>query len=208
MVVNEFGSPVVTSMFLAAYELLNVSFYGYANGDIIFDHGLNETLNKMSEHISSINISMLYGTRRNYAMLPEVNYTNDPLWSPIKIARLVLEKQTKLFRPDSFDYFFVTRKYPFHQIRPVVLGRQGIDTYLAGMSNKLNLTSIVGTGSITALHQTDSDGNFAHHALRNKSDMNYNLDLTLPFNCWFGWSINAKYGSTRSKNGTVFFKCQ
>ena len=194
-------------MYLAAYKLFNATFYGYANGDILFDVGLNETLSKMSEHISSINITLLFGTRRNYKLLPEANYTNDPLWPPSKVAQLVQGNQTKLFRHDAFDYFFVTNNYPFAKIKPLVIGRSGFDTYFAAMTNNLKLTTIDGTRSITALHQTDHDGNFAHNSPRNCSDTQFNRVLIGKFEYSPGYAMNAKYGSTYSKNGTVMLKC-
>ena len=152
--VNKFGCPVLKDMYLAAYKLFNATFYGYANGDILFDLGLNETLNKMDEHLDSIGISMLFGIRSNYKLLPEANYTDMPLWPPERIHQLGMGNQTKLFKADAFDYFFVTKKYPFGYIKPLVIGRSGFDTYLTAMTNTMKLNNVDGTKSITALHQT------------------------------------------------------
>ena len=117
--VNEYGIPILKDMYLAAYKLFSTTFYGYANGDILFDVGLDETLSAMSEHIRSINTTLLFGVRRNYKLLPEANYSSDPLWPPSRIAQLVQENQAKLFRfRGAFDYFFVTKDYPFHKFKP------------------------------------------------------------------------------------------
>ena len=204
--VNGFGIPVglLKYMYLDAYKLFNATFYGYANGDILFDVGLNETLSVMSQHISFINVTLLFGIRRNYKLLPEVNYTSDPLWPPSRIAQLVKGNQTKLFRYDAFDYFFVTKSYPLHKIKPLIIGWGGFDTYFAALANNLKLTTIEGTGSIMALHQ-----NHAHHSPRNASNDKYNRILVGgDFNYSPGFAGNAKYGSTRCKNGTVVFKCR
>ena len=206
--VNEFGCPILKDMYLAAYELFNATFYGYANGDILFDMGLNDTLSKMNEHFNTIKVSLLFGTRMNYKLLPEANYTEKPLWTPYRIHQLVVENQTEYFKPDAFDYFFVTKHYPFSKMKPLVISRSGFDTYFSAITNTLKLTTIEGTGSVVALHQTDHDGNYAHSAKRNDSDTKYNRILLGKFNYGPGFAWNAKYASSRTKNGTIFFKCR
>ena len=205
--VNEFGIPILKDMYLAAYKRFNTTFYGYANGDILFDVGLDETLCTVSEHISSINTTLLFGVRRNYELLPEADYSNDPLWPPSRIAQLVQKNQTKMFRArGAYDYFFVTKDYPFHKFKPVVISRPGFDTYFAAITNIQDLTTVTGTGSIMALHQTDHDGNMAHRVIQRQPDREYNYGILLKLRYYLQLQ-NAKYGSIWSENGRVILKC-
>jgi hypothetical protein len=208
--VNIFGSPVLKDMYLAAIANKNLfgeaTLYGYANGDILFDSGLNETLTKVMENIEFLNTTLLFGIRRNYQLLSESNYTDDPLWPPGKIGRLGNDNYTTLFRFDAFDYFFVTRDFPFDRFLPLVIGRSGFDTYFAALANVANLSTIEGTGTITALHQTDQDGNFAHNKPMNQTDKSYNRILLGNYKLSNGFASRARYGSTRTRDGAVVLK--
>ena len=207
---NEFGSPVLKEMFLSSFNRSKATLHGFVNGDILFDEGLNKTLSKMKELNATLKTSLLFGRRRNYNMTSSsVNGTLPVLWRAMDVKGLANSKNSTLFRMDAFDYFFVTRDYPFAKFKPLVISRSGFDTYFAAVTNTWGFTTIDGTGAISAIHQTDRDGNFAHTKPKNQSDTLYNRKLIGgKFHYGPGYATNAKYQATLDKNSTaVFLKC-
>ena len=197
-------------MYMDIRDRINASFYGFANGDILFDYGLNETLSKMQDHAPEIKEGLLFGTRWNYNISVRSDYGKYPLWTPEAVHMLAANNDVShLFRYDAYDFFFATRNYPFHELKPLVISRSGFDTYFAATTNNLHLTTVLATYSVFAIHQTDRDGNFAHEHHQNVSDIRYNRILIgSKYNYGPGVSGNAKFHSKRRSDGTVFFKCQ
>ena len=208
--VNAFNSPVMKSMYSKSIELFNASMYGYANGDILFDWGLNETLKIVSEHSGTFGQTLLFGLRYNYNLANEEDYASDPLWTQEKANMLANSNQTKLVRShvgDAHDYFFVSKDFPFNRTLPLVVSREGFDTYLLSVSNQMLLTTVDGTHTLSAVHQTDKDGNMAHRAIKKRVDPRYNRYLIgKGFKYSFGTCYNALH-KTERKGGKLFIKC-
>jgi hypothetical protein len=208
--VNIFNSPVMMAMYRKSIELFNASMHGFANGDILFDSGLNETIKIISEHFGTFGPTLMFGLRYNYNVTNEEDYVNDPLWPQEKANQLANSNQSSLFRSqfgDAHDYFFVSKDFPFNKTSPVVISREGFDTYLVSISNQLLLTTVDSTYTISAVHQTDKDGIMAHQAITNQSDALFNrIMLGEDFKYGYGFSTNALHKSER-KDGKVFIKC-
>ena len=209
--INQFKMPVLKKMYLFAYKTFNASFYGFANGDILFDEGLMRTLLKLDTHLDTIDVSLLYGMRRNYNISRTTNYTLTPIWPQKQVSVLAHPKHSEVFRPekgDAMDYFFVTQYYPFEYLLPLVISRQGFDTYFVTMSNLLNLTTIDGTGSVMAVHQTDGDGTMAHLSIQREADRDYNIFLMgHDFEFTEGYARDSRYSTQIQRNGEVMLKC-
>ena len=148
--VNEFGIPFVKNMYLKAYGIMKTQFYAFVNGDILFDGGLLETLNRISTDLSTFNTTLIAGKRHNYD--PKVNCTKQSLeiWTQKHVHSA--SKHSILAREWCEDYFFVTPDFPWHQYKDVVIGRELYDNYLVHKSKVLNITTIDITETITALH--------------------------------------------------------
>ena len=147
--VNEFGTPFVKNMYLKAYGIMKTQFYAFVNGDILFDGGLVETLNRIHEEIPTFNTTLISGKRHDYDQL--VNCENLEMWTQEHVHSM--SKHAPLAREWCEDYFFVTPDFPWHQFKDVVIARELYDNYLVHQSKVLNITTIDITDTITALHQ-------------------------------------------------------
>ena len=191
--VNIHGTPYLNDMIL---KLINDTtiinspfFYGFANGDILFDDTLPATLSSIAHHVSSLPSApiLITGRRTNFEFPVNrtVNEINDIF---------VIEKMRRfgsLFRSDAEDYFFFTRDFPWHNIKRLVIGRPGYDNYLVAMARRLNVTVIDATHTLTALHQmAPKEGN---EAGSKNSDGNYNKDVIGNFNYYDGLTTTARY---------------
>lgn len=149
------GVPVMRTMFASVQEKYDSVFYGYANSDIIFTSKLEKTLSALSQlDLIKQKPVLLIGRRTN------VDIGNSVLLSHSDVENLAKEKG-ELFIPVAMDYFITNTLFPWQRIPEMVVGRGSVDNFLVCMARKLNITVIDVTGTVLALHQTTSDGNYA-----------------------------------------------
>ena len=210
--VNRYGFPVFKSMYLFEYKQYKGAYlFGTASGDMLFDDGLPETIKLMYKHKGTLGRGLMFGIRFNYNM--SSGCTTEPLWQIPTVYKLAHNSTlTQLFRPDyldASDYHFVTAKYPFYRIKPVVMCRQGFDTYFIARTNTMGLLTLHATHSIGAVHQTDKDGNMAGiESTAHKPDQLYNRWLVGKFFEYGpGYARNAKYHAVRDPSGAITFNC-
>ena len=65
---NEDNFPVFKSMFNVSMQLLDADWYGYSNGDILFDDSLLTTLDFIQYHITAFKVPIFAGRRYNIAV--------------------------------------------------------------------------------------------------------------------------------------------
>ena len=168
--VNKYNIPVLRYMYISAYNITKAQFYGYVNGDILFDSGLITTLQKMNLELPYLNTSLLSGRRYQTGSNCTTQIIN--IWKPERVRTLSMS--SSLDSTWALDYFFVTRDYPWNDIQDVVIGRVGYDNYMVIRSNELNVSTVDITNTISALHQCiDQD----RAAIRDECDTNFNLDI-------------------------------
>ena len=207
--VNRYGLPILKYMYMEAFNKIAASFYGFANGDILFDNGLLDTLHKLKTEDGLLHNPLLFGRRWNHFIKSPKKYVDNPLWFPSRVHELANEKYSKLFKNLAFDFFFVKPNYPFQLFKPLVISRSGFDTYFVSTSNQLKLDTIDGTRTVLNLHQTDRDGNMAHSNPNNTDNAIYNLRLIgRGFDYRLGKADNATYITIRNKNGSIDIQCQ
>ena len=148
--VNEFGIPFVKNMYLKAYSIMKSQFYAFANGDILFDGGLVESLNRIGEDIPTFNTTLISGKRHNYDS-KNCTKQNLEIWTQEHVHNM--SKHSPLAREWCEDYFFVTPDIPWDKFKDVVIARELYDNYLVHQSKVLNITTVDITETITALHQ-------------------------------------------------------
>jgi len=102
--VNDYGTPYLKDMYNEAYKLQNATYYAFANGDILFDLGLMNTLTSIRNNAIYLNKTIVTGRRWNHA----VNATF-AVWKPQEVSQLAKPGISSLFRTDAKDYFFVTK---------------------------------------------------------------------------------------------------
>jgi hypothetical protein len=154
--VNSLGTPFMGDMIDGLFETATRDesrsvFYGFANGDILFDDSLIATLASVADKMSAMPIGapiLIVGRRTNRRM--EADWT-EPKTGFSHVEQL--RREGRLFRVDAEDYFFFTRNFPVHLFADLLVGRPAYDNYLVSMSKRLGVSVIDATNTITALHQ-------------------------------------------------------
>ena len=168
------GIPILTAMFKRILQEYNTPFVGFANGDILFDHSIIETLQELSaikdvEHESI----MIVGKRQN------VNITQYDLGSGENMTKLhQTDLRAKEHAGYAQDYFIISRKgLPWEKIPDFVIGRNGYDNWLVTEAQGWNTTLIDATRTIMALHQVGADGHRSGFTTNGKDTVNMNIDM-------------------------------
>jgi len=141
-----------------------------------------------------LNTTLVIGRRTNVP-------GNDELrrYLPTDVAELAKNNGT-LFMRCAEDYFIMTAQgYPWYQVpRDVVVGRAAYDNFLVFNALRHRVSVVDATDTVTALHQTDSEGNMAGHRTRFSR---YNKQLLGRFHAAGGSTSAAQY-VTRFVNGS------
>ena len=164
--------PILRSMFLHAQSInRTTTFYGYANSDILFDRNLVSTLEGLKNDSYRFKQLLVIGTRVNYQFKQ-----NHEIHSLTSIYQYV--RNGTLFNQNAQDYFISTHSgYPWDSIPDFVVGRVGYDNWLVATAVRRNISVVDATPTLSALHQTGLDGNFASHRYKEASDKHVNYPL-------------------------------
>jgi len=87
-------------MFREARNRYNSTFYGYSNGDVLYDSGLIQTLNACERTLARLKQILIVGQRHNF------NPGGRELYRPGDVRRVALG-EGQLFRTDAEDYFIL-----------------------------------------------------------------------------------------------------
>lgn len=139
------------------------TFYGYSNGDILFDHGLVRTLDAVTEVLHVLASTLVIGRRTNF------NVTDRDVYRPDDVTNLAREEGC-LFYAHAQDYFFIAHNdFPWRVVPDVVIGLPAYDNFLVGTAIRQGVSVVDASPTLVALHQSDGEGNFAghHRAFRN-----------------------------------------
>ena len=165
------GVPILRHMFLDAQKRCNSTFYGYANGDILFTDGLVDTLQTILSSLDRMKQVLIVGRRTNFKLTPHQEITT--LEEVAKFG-----KKGELFSTNAQDYFISTRDgYPWATIPDFVVGRVGYDNWLVVTALVRRMYTIDTTKTLLAFHQTGTDGNYAGHRKKPKGDTYINYGL-------------------------------
>ena len=171
------------------------TFYDSANGDILFDTSLSETLKSLASRRNSLPRApiMITGHRTNYKMSD--NWT-EPIVDFYYIEQL--RTRGKLFWANAEDYFLFTKDFPRYLFKDLVIGRPAYDNYLVVMSLKLNVSVVDATKTLTALHQQSSkEPDVTSH---NNKDSGHNYKVIGSFSYKKGHTYDAQYETVFNLN--------
>ena len=148
--------PVLRHMFLHAQETgERTPFYGYANGDIVFDDTLVTTLQALRHFANYSKQLLIVGRRTNYKM-----GADETIPSLVEVTRRARTGET--FMGTAFDFFITKYEgYPWRAIPDFVVGRIGYDDWLVATAIDRGIPVVDATASLMALHQTGTDGDKA-----------------------------------------------
>lgn len=147
---NEYGTPLVNSLFSAAQNLASHDCIGYVNADIILMSDFVKAIRQIEEKPS-----LIIGRRWDLDLEESLDFIN-PDWETKLRARLVAEGS--LHGLGGIDYFLF-RRGTFSDVPPFALGRTAWDNWLIYKARSLRLPVIDATEVVTIIHQNHD---FAH----------------------------------------------
>ena len=195
---NAFGTPFIADMInTITSDAYDSEFYGFANGDILFDDSLVKTLRAIIEHKATLPTApvLVVGRRINYKINDNFHSTTEPLENPSYVRQL--RDKESLFWSSAEDYFLFTRDFPRYLFDDLVIGRPAYDNYLVAMAMRLNVTVIDASATLTALHQQLQTGfsKSSHH----RRDAKHNILIIGSFDYRLGYTDVANYETTINK---------
>ena len=168
------GIPILTAMFKQILQEYNTPFVGFANGDILFDHSIIETLQELNR-VKDVEQErfLIVGTRQH------VNITQYDLGSGKNMTKLH-QAGLRANKDSGYaqDYFIISQKgLPWEKIPDFVIGRNGYDNWLVIEAQGWNTTLIDATQTIMALHQVGADGYKSGFTTNGKDTINMNINM-------------------------------
>lgn len=148
---NEYGTPLVSSIFSMAQEAASNSLLCYINADIILMSDFLPAIRRVNAQSY-----LIIGQRWDLDLTELIDF-GKPDWET-HLQNLVKEKGS-LHPPSGIDYFIFHRGL-YRDIPRFAIGRTGWDNWLVYQARKLKASLIDATTSITAVHQNHD---YAHH---------------------------------------------
>ena len=148
---NEYGTPLVSSMFSIAQDIASHPVMCYINADIILLSDFIPAVRRVKEKTF-----LIVGQRTDLDIKEMIDFENSE-WE-ISLRDLVKAKG-KLHPPSGIDYFVFNRGL-YRDILPFAIGRTAWDNWLVYQSRKLKASLIDATPAITAIHQNHD---YSHH---------------------------------------------
>lgn len=141
---NEYGTPLVNSIFDIAQNISSHQLICYVNTDIIL----------MSDFLLAIRRIhrkpfLLIGQRWDIDLKEKLDFSK-PDWE--ECLRTYLAKAGRLHGPSGLDYF-VFPSGLYHDIPPFAIGRVGWDNWMVYKARSLGVSVIDATDAITVVHQ-------------------------------------------------------
>jgi hypothetical protein len=142
---NEYGTPLVNSVFEIAQKQASYQLTCYINTDVILLSDFLPAIRMVKEKSF-----LIIGQRHDLDITELIDFKN-PNWE-LNLQKLVTEKG-RLHPPSGIDYFVFNRGL-YHDIPPFAVGRTAWDNWLVYQARKFKATLIDATSSITAIHQS------------------------------------------------------
>lgn len=151
---NEWGTPLLSDMFLRVQEIASHDVVCYANADIIFLSDLVEAV----QRVASWRDRFLMVGRRCDVDLAEPIAFHSPSWE--KALRALAESTGKHRPPEWIDYF-VFRRGTFPEILPFAVGRPTWDNWMLWNARSRGIAVVDATKQVLAIHQNHD---YSHHS--------------------------------------------
>lgn len=152
---NEFGTPLINSIFNLAMENSQTELMAYVNADIILMQDFLTTIDRLP----NLDRLLVIGRRWNLNIEDEIDYESLD-WKYRLITKLKAEgTQDSIF--GGSDYF-IFKKNMWGEIPPISLGRYVFDNWLIYRAIQIGAMVIDATPSITSIHHNHD---YSHHPL-------------------------------------------
>jgi len=145
---NEFGTPLLNSIFSQAEREATQPILCFLNSDIILMKDFSDAVEQVAAAREQF---LLIGRRWNVAIKESLRF--DPAWETELRARL--KNHGRLDNNTAIDYF-VFRPGLWKSIPPFAIGRPQYDNWLVYQANHSGMPVIDLTAAVTAVHQDHS----------------------------------------------------
>ncbi len=152
---NEFGTPLINSIFNLAMENSQTELMAYVNSDIILMQDFLKSIDRLPNH----DRILVIGRRWNLDIDEEINYQVLDWEDKLKTKLRDEGTQDSIF--GGSDYF-IFRKNMWGEIPPISLGRYIFDNWLIYRALQIGAMVIDATPAITAIHHNHD---YSHHPL-------------------------------------------
>ncbi len=149
---NEFGTPLISSIFGEAEKAATFDFMCFVNADILL---LSDFVTAVSRALQEEPRSLLVGRRCNIDVKEEIEFIPD--WEKRLRARVACEG--KLHPHFAVDYF-VFPKGVWGEIPPFAIGRPAWDNWIIYRARSVGLPVVDLTEAVTVVHQNHD---YSHH---------------------------------------------
>lgn len=148
---NEYGTPLVSSLFASAQKLARHDTLCYVNADIILLSDFLPAIRQVRKRPF-----LIVGRRWDIDIEDPIKFAA-PIWETH--LRALVDKQGKLHPASGIDYFVFPREL-YDNMPPLAIGRGGWDNWLLYRARALKVPVIDASGVITAIHQNHD---YSHH---------------------------------------------
>jgi len=148
---NEYGTPLLSSLFETAQKAASRDLMSYVNADIILTQSFLEAIRRVQKQQF-----LLIGRRWDLDVAGPIEFSS-PDWEKGLLTRL--NETGKLHGRSGLDYFVFPRGI-YQDIPPFAIGRTAWDNWLIYRARSLNLPVIEATGTITVIHQNHEYARF------------------------------------------------
>lgn len=148
---NEYGTPLLSSMFSIAQDVAKFELMCHVSADIILMSDFLPAVRQVPQK------SFLFLGRRWDVDLSEPIDFNKPDWEAHLRDRVT--KEGKLHSPTAIDYYVFPRGL-YKDLPPFAVGRTSYDNWLIYMTRAMKVPIIDATPAITVTHQNHD---YSHH---------------------------------------------
>lgn len=148
---NEYGTPLVSSIFSQAQDSASHDILCYVNADIILLSDFMTAVGKLK-----MPSFVIIGRRWDIDIKKPLDF-GSPDWE--EKLRHQLAEAGRLHGPSGLDYFIFPRG-TYRNMPPFAIGRWAWDTWIAYRARQMKLPLIDATAAITAIHQNHD---YAHY---------------------------------------------
>lgn len=156
---NEFGTPLISSIFESAQAIAENDLLAYVNTDIILFNDFNEVPNRIPEETGPF---LVTGRRWDLRLWDAVDFEDDAWDEHLKAA---LRDRGLLHTSTGVDYYLFRRGL-YKKLIPLALGRTCWDNWLLWYARSQNAALIDATAAVTVIHQEHDYNHVEGGALR------------------------------------------
>jgi hypothetical protein len=143
---NDYGTPLVSSIFKTGQEAAIYSVVCYINADILLMSDFMQSVETIAAHTSNY---LMIGRRWDVDINEQWDFLN-PDWE--KRLKFQSQKNGKLHAPTGIDYYVFPREFDL-KIPPFAVGRFTWDNWIVFRARELGTPVIDATSAVMAIHQ-------------------------------------------------------